>query len=416
MSQQFPARSCISPDLPVGHVAASEPIKRAWTDEEFRQVLESAPDAMVIVDNRGQIVLVNAQTERIFGYNRAELLGQPVEMLMPERFGDRHPEHVRHYFANACVRPMGACMGLYAIRKDGSEFSVEISLSPLETAQGMLVSAAIRDVTERKQAAEKLNRYAADLQRSNQELERSNRELEDFAYVVSHDLRAPLVNIQGFGKELAMSCDVLRSKLASMQLSDSERRELSDLLDEDIPESLEFITKSSTKMDSLLAGVLQLSRIGRAELTPGQLDMNQVLSEIVASLQFSIKQAGALVQLNTLPPCFGDRVQITQVFSNLLDNAVKYLDPARPGVIRVWAQEGTAEVVYSIEDNGIGMAGEYHDAIYKLFHRLDPQRAAGEGLGLTIVRRVLDRHAGGIRVESEPGKGSRFCVSLPKGY
>jgi chemotaxis family two-component system sensor kinase Cph1 len=413
MSQKLDSRSSMPLDGLVGSLAEFEPNQRAWTDQEFRQVLESAPDAMVIVDDRGQIVLVNAQTEQLYQYDRQELLGQPIEVLMPERFRDRHREYVPDYFANARARPMGACMGLYGLRKDGSEFSVEISLSPVETARGMLVSAAIRDVTERKQAEQKLNRYAAELQRANQELERSNRELQDFAYVVSHDLRAPLVNIQGFSKELGMSCDRLRSAMASVQLTDSERRELSELLDEEIPEALEFITASSTKMDSLLSGVLKLSRVGRAPLTIRQLDMNQILADIVASMQFAIEQAGAAVEVGTLPPCQGDQTQINQVFSNLLDNALKYLDSNRPGEIRVSGRVESVEVIYSVEDNGIGIAEEHQESIYKIFHRLNPQHGSGDGLGLTIVRRVLDRHNGKLWVASSPGQGSTFYVALP---
>jgi PAS domain S-box-containing protein len=247
-----------------------------WTYQEFCQVLEAAPDAMVIVDDCGKIVLVNAQTERFFQYDRQELLGQPVEVLMPERFRGRHREYVMEYFAHARVRPMGAGMELYAQRKDGSEFPVEISLSPVEMTRGALVSAAVRDVTERKQAEEKLNRFATELQRTNQELERSNRELQDFAYVVSHDLRAPLVNIQGFSKELGMSCGKLRSTLEHIDLSDSQRQQIAVLLDEDIAEALQFIGASATKMDSLLSGVLKLSRVGRASLTIRHLDMNQM--------------------------------------------------------------------------------------------------------------------------------------------
>jgi len=413
MSQKLDSRSSTPLDDPVGSLAEFEPIHRAWTDKECRQVLESAPDAMVIVEDRGQIVLVNAQTEQLFQYDRQELLGQPIEVLMPERFRDRHREHVLDYFADARVRPMGACMGLYALRKDGSEFSVEISLSPVETARGMLVSAAIRDVTERNLAEKKINRYAAELQRANQELELSNRELQDFAYVVSHDLRAPLVNIQGFSKELGMSCDRLRSAMASVQLTESECRELSELLDEDIPEALEFITASSTKMDSLLSGVLKLSRVGRAPLTIRQLDMNQILADIVASMQFAILQAGAAVEVGTLPPCQGDQTQINQVFSNLLDNALKYLDSNRPGEIRVSGREESAEAIYSVEDNGIGIAEEHQESMYQIFHRLHPQHGSGDGLGLTIVRRVVDRHNGKIWVASSPGRGSTFYVALP---
>jgi PAS domain S-box-containing protein len=385
-----------------------------WTDQEFCQVLESAPDAMVIVDDRGEIVLVNAQTERFFQYNRQELLGQPVEVLMPERFRGRHREYVMDYFAHARVRPMGAGMELYAQRKDGSEFPVEISLSPVETTRGMLVSAAVRDVTERKQAEEKLNRFATELQRTNQELERSNRELQDFAYVVSHDLRAPLVNIQGFSKELGMSCGRLRSTLEYVELSDTQRQQIEVLLDEDIAEALQFVGASATKMDSLLSGVLKLSRVGRASLTIRHLNMNQMLADIVASMQFAIERAGATVELDPLPPCHGDQLQISQVFSNLLDNALKYLDPTRPGKIRISGHEEPQEVVYSVDDNGVGIAEEHQQSIFQIFHRLNPQTGTGEGLGLTIVRRVVDRHNGKIWVKSRPNEGSVFYLLLPK--
>ena len=284
-----------------------------------------------------------------------------------------------------------------------------------EAGRAGLVLLAIEDITDRKRAEQQLARLAAELQQSNQKLTRSNRELQDFAHVVSHDLRAPLVNIQGFSKELALSCERLRSVAADVQVPGAERRELSALLDEDIPEAIEFITTSATKMDSLLSGVLQLSRVGRAVLTVRRLDMNQMLSEIVASMQFTIDEAGASVQVDSLPPCQGDQMQINQVFSNLLNNALKYLDPNRPGVIRVCGQEEPDRVVYSIEDNGIGIAAAHQDSIYKIFHRLDPRRGTGEGLGLTIVRRVLDRHRGKIWVESEVNEGSKFYVSLPKG-
>jgi signal transduction histidine kinase len=200
-----------------------------------------------------------------------------------------------------------------------------------------------------------------------------------------------------------------------MPVDDGECGELESVLNEDIPESLDFITTSSTKMDALLAGILQLSRVGRAELTIHQLDMMQMLSEILASMKYSIQQTGVSVQIESLPPCRGDQTQLNQVFSNLLDNALKYLDPKRPGMIRVTGREEPHRVMYAIQDNGIGIAAEHQDAIYKVFHRLDPRHGTGEGLGLTIVRRVLERHGGEIWVESQVNEGSTFYVSLPKG-
>jgi signal transduction histidine kinase len=211
-----------------------------------------------------------------------------------------------------------------------------------------------------------------------------------------------------------MSCGRLRATLEHAELSDSQRQQISVLLDEDIAEALQFVGASAAKMDSLLSGVLKLSRVGRASLTIRHLDMNQMLADIIASVQFAIERAGATVELDPLPHCHGDQLQISQVFSNLLDNALKYLEPTRPGTIRISGHEEPQEVVYSVQDNGVGIAEEHQQSIFQIFHRLNPQTGTGEGLGLTIVRRVVDRHNGRIWVESTPNEGSVFYLSLPK--
>jgi signal transduction histidine kinase len=251
------------------------------------------------------------------------------------------------------------------------------------------------------------------LHKLNRELERRNRELQDFVQVASHDLRAPLVNIRGFGDMLASACDRARTAVARIQDEESLRAELLPLLDAEIPESLGYILAGSSKMDALLAGLLNVSRIGSAALTIEELDMNRMLAEIVKSMEFSVEQAGAGVQVDALPPCRGDATQLGQVFSNLLDNALKYFDPSRPGVIRVSARQKRNEVVYCVEDNGIGIDAEHQDAIFGLFYRLNPHRGGGQGLGLTIVRRSLDRQGGKIWLESTLDQGSKFFVSLP---
>ncbi|MCX5994938.1 MAG: HAMP domain-containing sensor histidine kinase, partial [Chloroflexi bacterium] len=170
---------------------------------------------------------------------------------------------------------------------------------------------------------------------------------------------------------------------------------------------------SSSKMDSLLSGLLRLSRLGRAALNIKQLDMNKLMAEVVASFEFQVKKSGVTIRVEELPPCYGDETQINQVFSNLLDNALKFLDADRPGMIRISGKEEEGRVTYCVEDNGIGIADKDREQIFEIFCRLDPDAGIGEGLGLTIVRKILNRHGGKVCVESEPGKGSRFLVSLP---
>jgi len=178
---------------------------------------------------------------------------------------------------------------------------------------------------------------------------------------------------------LASACDRARTAVAGIQDEESLRAKLLPLLDEEIPESLGYIRDGSSKMDALLAGLLNVSRIGSAALTIEQLDINQMVAEIVKSKEFSIEQAGAGVQVYALPPCRGDATQLGQVFSNLLDNALKYFDPSRPGVIRVSADQKRNEVVYCVEDNGIGIDAEHQDAIFGLFYRLNPDRVVDKG-------------------------------------
>jgi signal transduction histidine kinase len=346
--------------------------------------------------------------------------------LTGQRFGFFVSEEARPAF-NAFLGKVFASQAKetceVALLKEGHE-PLWARIDARATEDGQECRAAVVDVTERKRveaeveaAQEKLSveqrRGQRRLHKLNRELERRNRELQDFVQVASHDLRAPLVNIRGFGDMLASACDRARAAVAGIQDEESLRAKLLPLLDEEIPESLGYIRAGSSKMDALLTGLLNVSRIGSAALTIEQLDMNQMVAEIVKSMEFSVEQAGAGVQVDALPPCRGDATQLGQVFSNLLDNALKYLDPSRPGVIRVSADQKRNEVVYCVEDNGIGIDAEHQDAIFGLFYRLNPDRGGGQGLGLTIVRRSLDRQGGKIWLESTLNQGSKFFVSLP---
>ncbi len=251
------------------------------------------------------------------------------------------------------------------------------------------------------------------LKQLNVELSTKNKELEQVVYVTSHDLRTPLVNIEGFSKELNRSCDELTAILKSDRVPEDLKDKVDTILDKDIPESLKFISKSAVKMDSLLSGLLRLSRIGRTELRIEQLDMNSLMLDITSTFEFQVKQTGTKIEVTDLPPCSGDEIQLSQVFANLIDNALKYIRSKHKGVIKISGHKESDRSVYCIEDNGIGIATDYTEKIFDIFHQLNPDTSSGEGLGLTIVQRAVERNHGKIWVESEPGKGSRFFVSLP---
>jgi len=250
--------------------------------------------------------------------------------------------------------------------------------------------------------------------RLNAELSMKNRELEQILYATTHDLRSPLLNISGYSKMLHGSIDRALSSLEGNGLPQDLRRRLSSLLEEEIPMAERYISTSISKMNTMLTGLLKLSRLGRSELNKECLDMNEMIADIADSIAYQFKESGAELEVSDLPPCSGDRSQINQVFSNLMDNALKYCDPSRPERIRISGVTEGGNVVYCVEDNGTGIPREYHERVFEMFSRLNPDAATGEGLGLNLVKKILQKHNGSIRIESEPGRGSIFYVSVPK--
>ncbi|MBU1709999.1 MAG: sensor histidine kinase [Proteobacteria bacterium] len=263
------------------------------------------------------------------------------------------------------------------------------------------------EIAQRKQVEKERTKLTA-------EITRKNMELEQIVYVTSHDLRSPLVNVQGFSKELENAIKELVDVYEDGEISGEEaKKKVAPLLLEDIPESLKYIQKSIDKMDALLAGLLGLSRLGRAILDIEDCDMDRLMKDVLASVEYQINASGVIVDLSPLPPCRGDADQLNQVFSNIIDNALKYFDPDRPGRISLSGQIKNGRAVYCVTDNGIGIAAEHQNKIFELFHRLNPAASSGEGLGLNIISRILERQDGKVWLESEPGKGSSFYVELP---
>jgi PAS domain S-box-containing protein len=361
--------------------------ERRRQEERFRATVESAPTAMVMMDSTGVITLVNALTESVFGYSRDELLGQPVEILLPDRYRIGHPRLREGFLRGPSARRMGEGRDLFGQRKDGSEFPVEIGLNPIETPDGTSVLAAIADITERKRAEEVLRQLT-------EELGRSNQDLEQFAYVASHDLQEPLRAIAG-----------------PLQLL---QRRYQGQLDARADEFIGHAVDGAGRMQALIDDLLMFSRVGRSE-EPHQLtESAQALDNALRNLSAAIRESGAQITTDKLPMVSAISGQISLLFQNLVGNAIKFRNKDCQAQIHVGAESRDDACVFHIKDNGIGIDSQYFERIFLIFQRLHTRRDyPGTGIGLALCKRIVEHHGGRIWVESEPGAGTTFSFTLP---
>jgi hypothetical protein len=254
------------------------------------------------------------------------------------------------------------------------------------------------------------------VKQQSQILKEHNRELETFAYIASHDLRAPLINIKGFSSELKYSIDTLVPLLEriSPKLNAEEKETVAALLQDSIPQALGFIQSSADKMNKLVSALLQYSRLGKRTLAYESIDVNQLVQQCIDTMRHQIRTSGARITVNRLPAITADRLSIEQVFSNLLDNAVKYLAPERPGEIRIAASRDKKGTVFSLTDNGMGIADEDAHKVFEIFRRGQAAlKVPGEGIGMPNARAIIKRHNGDIWFESAPGRGTAFFFNIP---
>lgn len=348
---------------------------------KFRGLLDAAPDAMILVNHTGHIVLVNGEAERLFGYQRRELLGRTIELLVPERYHAVHPTHRAAYAGDSRTRPMGAGLDLWARRKDGSEFPAEISLSPVGTDGVTFTSAAIRNVSERR-ATEAALRSA-------------NKELESFSYSVAHDLRAPLRGMSGFAEVLL--------------------DEYGDKLGDDGLDCLNEIRDNAQRMGALIDALLSLSRVTRSELQPVRVDVSDMVRGVVTELMRSDPARAVDLDVRDGLSAVVDPTLGRTLIQNLIGNAWKFSAAAATPRLEFGALENDPNTFY-VRDNGAGFDMDHASRLFAPFQRLHTiGEFPGTGVGLATAQRIVHRHGGRIWADAVVGKGATFYFTLPAG-
>ena len=360
-------------------------IHLAQMEGRYRGLLEAAPDAMVVVSQAGEIVLLNVQAEKQFGYRRDKLLGQKVTNIIPVGFAERLIADGLRSSEDALAQQIGTGIELNGQRQDGSQFPIELMLSPLESPEGTLVTAAIRDISVRKKAE-------AHLLQKVEELNRSNEELGQFAYIASHDLQEPLRMVASYTQLLS--------------------RRYKGKLDADADEFIAFAVDGASRMQRLIQDLLAYSRVGTKGKELGDIASEDAFEQALVNLRGAIADSGAVVTHDALPRVVADERQLTQLFQNLVGNAIKYQNAGIPR-IHIAAKNGGKRWTFSVKDNGLGIDSQYFDKIFGMFQRLHKREEfAGTGIGLAICKKIVERHGGNISVESQPGHGSTFRFTL----
>lgn len=357
-----------------------------WLKQRYRGLLEAAPDPTIILDDAGKIVLLNVRAEKRFGYSHNELIGHEVTDIIPFGFTERLMDDGLRSAEEALDQQMGSGAELVALCKDGAVFPVEIMLTPLQTDDDVLVTAAIRDISRRKASEAAMLRKIA-------ELHRSNEELSQFAYIASHDLQEPLRMISSYTQLLA--------------------KRYAGRLDSDADDFIGFAVDGAERMQRLIQDLLAYSRVGTDSINLAEVSSEKALDEALINLRSAIDDCGAVVTRDALPTIRADATQLTQLFQNLVGNAIKYRRETTPHVHISARRNADDKWEFTIKDNGLGIEKQYLTRIFGMFQRLHSREEfSGTGIGLAICKKIVDRHGGNISVESTPGEGSAFHFSL----
>lgn len=358
----------------------------AQSEERMRSIVDHVIDGIITIDERGAVGSYNLAAEKIFGYPAAEVIGKNIKMLMPDPFHSEHDSYLANYLHSGVAKIIGIGREVIGRRSDGSTFPMDLAVSEFHLGEHRYFTGIVRDISERKRAE-------SDLLRSAQELARSNLDLEQFAYVASHDLQEPLRAVAGCVQVL--------------------KRRYQGQLDSRADELIAHTVDGVSRMQSLIEGLLSYSRVGTRGATFEPSDCNLILAQAIANLETAITEASAVVTHDHLPVVYADAAQLTQLFQNLIGNAIKFRGK-QPSRIHVAAHRDGRQWTFSVQDNGIGMQPEYFDRIFVIFQRLHTRTEyPGTGIGLAICKKIVERHGGQISVASEPDQGSTFSFTIP---
>jgi PAS domain S-box-containing protein len=388
-----------------------------------RAIFNSANFSSIATDAKGVIQIFNVGAERMLGYTAAEVMDKitPADISDPqeviaraEALSAELATPITPGFEALVFKASRGIEDIYQltyIRKDGSRFPAVVSVTALRDAQDAIIGYLLigTDNTARK-------RVEAEQKKLDQRLRDANEEIQRFAHIVSHDLRSPLVNIMGFASELDNSWKEIFGRLGALRAQAGSKQDGDGdaALHRDVEEAIRFIKSSASKMDRLIGALLKLSREGQRQFQPQSIDMSQLLRSASEALAYQAQAVDAEVSIGELPTITSDRLALEQVFSNLMDNAVKYLRVGVPGRIEVGASESEGAITYEVRDNGRGIEAKDHERIFDLFRRSGIQDRPGDGMGLAHARSLVRRLGGSINVESEPDRGTIFKVILPK--
>jgi len=371
-------------------------------------VVDNADIWITTTDINSNVIIWNQSAERISGYTKEETLGNSKiwELIYPSKTyrGKLYKEAINLLKENEFVQGFETKIK----RKDGQykimSWNFRFLYDKNNSEHGTLVIG--QDITDIKKAALK--------EKENQKIiEEKNRELENLLYVTSHDLRSPLVNVQGFTKEIETSLEEVKEIIFEENISEKTKEQLNTIIEADIKESNEFINSSVKKMNVLLEGLLHLSRLGRSPVVPDKINMKNLVDEILKTNEYIIKEEKIEIIREDLPDITGDPGKINQIFSNLIENAIKYSDKNKESYIKIAGKTNDSYHIFSVSDNGIGIEDNHIEKIFEIFYQLNPSSSCGDGLGLSIVTKLVEKHKGNITVESEKGKGTSFRISFP---